>query len=175
MKKTIAAFIVLLGSVAGIAAQGNSEWIKYTSTEGRYSVSVPQEPKVSNQETTATTGEKVPQYLASSQDGNGFLMVGYFDIGDLTFSFDKARDGMLTAMSATLMDEETVSLGTLAGRSLKLLVKTSDGPGFIDRVRYFEIGKRVYMLQCIFPKAEESSAVVEKCAKFFDSFKAEAR
>jgi hypothetical protein len=174
MRKPIATFIVFLGCVLGVSAQGNNEWIKYTSTEGRYSVSVPQEPKVSNHETVASTGEKVPQYLASSPDGNGILMVGYFDIGEMTFSFDKARDGMLTAMSATLMGEETISLGSSPGRSLKLLAKASDVQEFIDRVRFFEVGKRVYVLQCIFPKLEESPAIVEKCAKFFDSFKLEA-
>ena len=170
MRKGIPAFMMLVTSAIAIAAQGSGEWVKYTSPEGRYSVSVPHEPKISNQETTATTGEKVPQYLASSQDGNGVLMVGYFDIGEMTFSFDKARDGMLAAMSATLMGEETISLGSSPGRSLKLLAKAPDGQEFIDRAKYFELGKRVYVLQCIFPKAEEGPATVDKCAKFFDSF-----
>ena len=174
MRKGITAFMILVASALAIAAQTSSEWIKYASTEGRYSVSVPQEPKISNQETTASTGEKVPQYMASSADGNGVLMVGYFDLGEMTFSFDKARDGMLTTMSATLMGEETISLGSSPGRSLKLLAKTPDAQEFIDRARFFEVGKRVYVLQCIFPKAEEGPAIVEKCAKFFDSFKVEA-
>ena len=173
MRRVTIAVVLLLGSAPATMAQGG-EWTKYTSTEGRFGVSMPQEPKISNQETTAATGEKLPQYLAVSQDGKGVVMVAYFDIGEMTFSFDKARDGMLAAMSATLMGEETISLGSSPGRALKLLAKVSDGQEFIDRARYFQVGKRVYVLQCIFPKGEESSAIVEKCAKFIDSFKVDA-
>src|ERR1700682_2491135 len=104
MRKAIAASTVLLASVLSIAAQSNVEWIKYASPEGRYNVSVPQQPKVSTQETTASTGEKVPQYRAASLDGNGVFMIGYFDYtAAMKFSFDRARDGMLLAMDGTLV------------------------------------------------------------------------
>lgn len=172
MRKATGAFIVLLVSVFGIAAQNNREWIKYTSAEGRYSVSVPQEPKVSAQETTSADGEKVPQYLASSPDGNGVFMIGYFDYKPpVTFSFDKARDAM--RKEAILLGEDTVSLGNSPGRQLRLLTKTADGEEFMMRARIYDVATRVYVLQCIFPKAEDGLVVVEKCGKFIDSFKVE--
>lgn len=174
MKKASAAFMVLLVSVLGIAAQNNGEWIKYTSAEGRYSVSVPQEPKVSTQDTTSADGEKLPQYLASSPDGRGVFMIGYFDYKPPdTFSLDKARDGMVKAMQGTLLGEDTVSLGSSPGRQLRLLAKAADAEEFIVRARIYDVATRVYVLQCIFPKAEDGLVVVEKCGKFIDSFKVE--
>ena len=174
MRKITLALIVLLVSVFSIAAQSSSEWIKYTSPEGRYSVSVPQEPKLSSQDTTSGDGEKIPQYLATSPDGNGVFMIGYFDYKPpVTFSFDKARDSMLSAMQASLLGEDTVSLGSAPGRQLRLLAKTAEGQEFMVRARLYDVAGRVFVLQCIFPKAEDGVVVVEKCGKFIDSFKAE--
>lgn len=176
MRRATASVLVVIAGALTIAAQDHSEWIKYVSPEGRYSVLVPTQPKLSTQETTASTGEKIPQYLASSPDGNGAFMIGYFDhAAEMTFSFDKARDGMVTAMNATLLSEESTSLGGSPGRALKLLAKASDQQGFIVRARLYDVARRVYVLQCIFPKAEDGAIVLEKCGKFIDSFKAEPR
>ena len=176
MRKAIAASTVLLASVLSIAAQSNVEWIRYASPEGRYNVSVPQQPKVSTQETTASTGQKVPQYRAASLDGNGVFMIGYFDYtAAMKFSFDRARDGMLLAMDGTLLGEDTISLGGSPGRQLKLIAKAADQQDLIVRARLYDVAKRVYVLQCIFPKSEDSPVVAEKCTKFLDSFKVDAR
>ena len=175
MRKAITAFILLIASALTIAAQSSGEWIRYTSAEGRYNVAVPHEPKLSTQETIASTGEKIPQQLAASPDGNGAFMIEYFDYATpMTFSFDKARDGMLSSMRATLLGDESISLGSSSGRALKLLAKAPDDSEFLVRSRYYDVGRRVYILQCIFPKSEDSPAITEKCLRFLDSFKAES-
>jgi hypothetical protein len=171
ISKLFAVLSILVISAFAIAGQ-TKEWIKYESPEGRYSVLVPVEPTVSKQDATSGNGDPLAQYLASAPDGNGVFMIGYFDyLPAMTFSLDKARDEMVTAMSATLLGEEVVSLGGSAGRSLKLLAKASDGQEFIDRARIYDVAKRVYVVQCIFPKSEEGPAVLGKCDKFFASFK----
>jgi hypothetical protein len=176
MRRVAVAVLVFITTGIGFGHQGPGEWIKYSSPEGRYSILLPTEPKLSTQETTASTGEKVPQYLASSPDGNGVVVIGYFDYTtEMTFSFDKARSGMVTAMNATLLDEDSISLGGSPGRAFKLLAKPADQQEFLVRARLYDVGRRVYVLQCIFPKAEDSPTVVEKCGKFVDSFKVEAR
>jgi hypothetical protein len=175
MRKALTAFMMLFALALTIEAQSSGEWIRYISAEGRYNVAVPQEPKLSTQETTASTGEKIPQQLAASPDGNGVFMIGYFDYATpMTFSLDKARDGMLSTMRATLLGEETISLGTSSGRALKLLAKAPDDSEFLVRARYYDVGRRVYVLQCIFPKSEDSPAITEKCLRFLDSFKSES-
>ncbi len=173
MKRLLVLVIVVFGSVFTTAAQGTGEWIRYESPEGRYSVLVPKKPEISQQDTTAATGEKLPQYLASSADGNGVFMIGYFDYAaDMTFSLDKARDGMLSSMEATLLGEESISLGGSPGRALRLLAKSTDGREFLDRATFYDVARRIYVLQCIFPKDEDGAALNEKCNKFADSFKA---
>lgn len=176
MRRPFAVLLVLVVSAVAAAAQANGEWIKYTSPEGRYSVLFPTQPRLRTQETTNGNGDKVSQSLATSPDGNGAFMIGYFDYTPpITFSFDKARDAMLKSMGATLLGEETVSLGSSPGRQLRLLAKTPDGQEFAVRVRIYDAATRVYILQCIFPKAEDGLVVVEKCGQFIDSFKVEPR
>ena len=171
MRKIIAAFFVLLSSVLVIASAKDGEWIKYASPEGRYEVSLPQEPKLSTQQRTAPTGENVPQYLALATEDSGAFIVGYFDYrSDMTFSIDNARDGMLEGSHATLLGEETISLEGSPGKQIKFLAK-ANGLEFIDRARLYDINRRVYVLQCIFPKDDDGSEILAKCAKFFDSFK----
>jgi hypothetical protein len=174
LRKATVAFIMLFGFAMAIMAQGDGEWIKYNSPEGRYSVSVPHEPKISIQESSTASGEILSQYLASSQDENGVFMIGYFDHGTMSFSFDDARNGMMKSANATLLGEGTISLGSWPGRTLKALGKSSDGEEFIIRTSFFDVGARVYILNCIFPKGDDSPALGEKCTKFFDSFKVNA-
>jgi hypothetical protein len=170
MKKLCGVLTVALA--AAFAVAGQADWIKYQSPEGRYSVSLPTEPKLTTQDTTAKTGEKLPQHLASTIDGNGVLMVGYFDLNpDMTFSLEEARDGMLTSLNGVLLLDEMISLGGAPGRELKVNAKSSDGVEFIDRARFYNVNKRIFVLQCIFPKDEEGPSIVTKCEKFADSFK----
>jgi hypothetical protein len=175
MRRTFAIVLVLLVSVVAAAAQVNGEWIKYTSAEGRFSVSLPQQPKLSTQESTVASGEKLPQSIAISGDGNGGFMAAYFDyLSDMTFSLDKARDGMVANAHATVLREDQISLGGSPGKQLKLEAKAANGDEFLDRARMYDVNRRVYILQCIFPKAEDSPAIMAKCEKFFDSFKVQS-
>ena len=171
-RRTFAILLVLFVSAAVVAAQASGDWIKYTSAEGRYSVSLPHEPKVSTQDSTAASGEKLPQFFAVSVDGNGGFMAAYFDYrSDMTFSLDKARDGMVSNLHAAVLGEDQISLGGSPGKQLKFLAKGENGEEFLDRARMYDVNRRVYILQCIFPKAQDGPAVVDKCEKFFGSFK----
>jgi hypothetical protein len=110
--------------------------------------------------------------MAMVADGNGMLMVAYFDYAaDVVFSLDKARDGMISAIKGTLLDEHSMSLGGAPGRQLKISASTAQGMEFIDRARFYDVKPRVYVLQCIFPKSMDSAAIAERCDQFFDSFR----
>ena len=153
-------------------AQGQPYPYRYTSPEGRYTVLLPKEPSLSSQQIKAPDGSPIPQYLAMVADGAGLLMIGYFDYAsDVTFSLDKGRDGMVTSIRGTLLDEHSMSLGGAPGRQIKVAAKTEEGLEFIDRARFYDVKPRVYVLQCIFPKAMDSSAIAERCDQFFDSFR----
>lgn len=173
-KKTLAACLLLTLATLANGFQNSGEWIKYDSAGGRYSVLLPQQPKLESQESTAATGAKLTQYMAKAADSNGLYMVGYFDmLPDTVYSLDKGRDGMLTAVKGTLLSEEAISLGGNAGRELKILVKTPEYE-LMMRARLYEIGGRVYILQHAFLKSDDSLIVAEKTKRFFDSFKVTA-
>jgi hypothetical protein len=145
--------------------------LRYTSPEGRYSVLFPGQPKLSTQQISAPDGSPISQYLAMVADRMGMFMIGYFDYaGDVVFSLDKGRDGMVNAIKGTLLDEYSMSLGGAPGRQIKVAARTEQGIEFIDRARFYDVKPRVFVLQCIFPKSMDSAAIAERCDQFFDSF-----
>lgn len=153
-------------------AQGQPYPFRYTSPEGRYTVLVPKQPTVSSQQISAPDGTPIPQYMAMVADGDGMLMIAYFDYAsDVVFSLDKGRDGMIQSINGTLLDEHSISLGGAPGRQIKVAARTEQGMEFIDRARFYDVKPRVYVLQCIIPKSMDSPAIAERCDQFFDSFR----
>jgi hypothetical protein len=184
MRKYFAAIPLLLVSTAlALGIQKFDEWIKYTSPEGRYSVSLPSQPKVSMQEATAETGDKFPQYMASVvEPGDVVFLIGYFDaVPGTIFSADAARDGMVKQINGRLISESAINLSGYPGRELKILTnpapaepaggtKPAGAVEYMVRARIYEADKRVYVLQFIFPKSLESEALAVKATRYFDSF-----
>lgn len=169
--KILAVFLVLTMTALASAFQTSPEWVKYTSEAGRYSMLVPQQPQLSTQEVPAPNGTKFTQYMAQASDKDSFFLIGYFDYtADMVFSLDKARDGMLEATKGTLLKEEAISLGGNSGKELKVSTR-NEGFDLLLRIRFYEIGRRIYVLQHIFQKSADTPAVAEKTARFFDSFK----
>lgn len=182
MKRASFVLIVLLFSVAalqaqdhGVATRPQAPAIKlstYTSVEGRYTVLFSEEPKLTSQNITAASGDNLVQYMASASVGVGLVMVGYFDYpSTVVFSLDEARNGMVKSLQGTLINEESISLGGAAGRALKIAAKTETGFDFMDRARFYDINRRIYVLQCLFPKSDDNENAVQSCEQFFDSFK----
>lgn len=180
LRKVFASVLVLLlttSLAAGI--QQTDNWVTFTSPEGRYSVSLPQQPTLKTQESTTADGEKFPQYLAITSDEQITFVIGYFDVApDSTFSGDLARDAMVKKVAGKVVSENQITLGTYPGRdlnvALKLNVPTAEGEpssqtDYVDRLRMYETGKRVYILQAFFPKALESEAFA-RVTKYFASF-----
>jgi len=153
-------------------SQGQPSPLRYTSPEGRYTVLLPAEPKLSTQQISAPDGSPLTQYMAMASGNMGMVMIAYFDYpGDVVFSLEKARDGMVTAIKGTLLDEHSMSLGGAPGRQIKIAAKTEQGMEFIDRARFYDVKPRVYVLQCITPKSLDSASTAERCEQFFDSFR----
>jgi len=174
MKLLVPALLALIlintGSVFGF--QGSSEWVKYNSSEGRYSVLLPTQPKIATQEAATAEGEKFPQYTASSSDSGAVFLIAYFDyVPGATFSLDKARDGMVQAVKGTLVSEASISLDGSPGRELKVSLTGADGVEYLIQARFYDMGKRVYVVQFIIAKAANDSASASKSAKYFESFK----
>lgn len=197
MRKTTIAILTLLVSSAATFAQEHKERsappprppqtqtppqseappssLRYTSPEGRYSVLLPAQPNLSSQQVSAPDGTPMTQYMVTAAGNMGMVMVAYFDYAaDVVFSLDKARDGMVTSIKGTLLDEHSMSLGGAPGRQVKISARTEQGMEFIDRARFYDVKPRVYVLQCITPKSLDGTAIAERCEQFFDSFRVRA-
>jgi hypothetical protein len=172
MKKFLVAFLMLTMTTLASGLQTATEWVKYTSVVGHYSVLEPQQPQLKSQETTLSAGVKFTQYVTQAMDSDGVYEVSYFDYTpDINYSLDTARDSMVNAVKGTVLSEEAINLGGYAGRAFVISAKLESGTGTLMHARIYDIGRRVYLLQHLFLKSSDSSAMGEKTTKFFDSFK----
>ena len=162
--------LLVIIPVLSFGAQHSDEWVKYTSKEGRYSVLVPGQPTVDTQEATSADGDKFTQYKATVFSGGVVYLIGYFDYAAGTiFTFDKARDGMIDAVKGTLLSDQSISLGGSPGRELRLSAKDASGVEYLMLARFYDIDRRVYVLQFITPKSPEDE-FERKAKRYFDSF-----
>jgi hypothetical protein len=187
MKRLLVAFAAIAIFAATVCAQEHgqattrperptsaaaSKWFTYTSPEGKYSVSMMEQPKLSQQNVTAASGDDMVQFMAGASADPAYLMVGYFDYPQSnTFSLNAARDGMVNSLHGTLLDDEAVSLGGSPGRAVKIAAKTETGLDFITRARFYDISRRIYVLQCLVPVSDEGQGAIQICNQFFDSFR----
>jgi hypothetical protein len=145
-------------------------WIDYTSSEGRYTVSLPAQPKLGTQESATADGQKFLQYMATVQQSDVIYLVGYFDhVAGTTFSADRARDGMVKAVKGNLLSERNISLNGYQGRELRV-GREAEGTEYIILARFLDTESRVYVLQVVYPKSGENEVINTKSAKYFDSF-----
>jgi hypothetical protein len=183
MKRLLLAFAAVTFFVTPVCAQEHGQaatrperpgakWFTYTSPEGRYSVSLAEPPKLSTQSSNAASGDTFMQYMAGASADPAYLMVGYFDYPPTNvFSLDAARDGMVNSIHGNLLTEESISLGGTPGRAIKIAGKTDAGIDFIDRARFYDVNRRIYILQCLVPVSNEGSGATQICDQFFDSFR----
>ena len=171
MKQIALVVLFLIGTGSGFAFQSSSEWIKYQSAEGRYSILFPVQAKLSTQESTTLAGHNVTQYRASASDGKATFFIAYYDYSSgTTFSFDKARDGIVGKIKGTLLSERWIKLEGHQGRELKISAIGPDGTELLDRARLYNVHRRVYVLQVITVKTEEDSISAGKADRYFASF-----
>jgi hypothetical protein len=171
MRKT-STTLLLVVSVAVFGYQAAAQWSKYSSAEGRYSVLLPGQPQLKSQEETLADGGKLQQHLAISSDSDGAAyIVGYFETGDRSYSFDKGRDGALSRVNGTLISERDIKLREYPGREVKLF-GTAGGLEFFIVVRFYKVEKRVLIVEFIAPKSAGQD-LPDKAVKFFDSFHVE--
>ena len=172
MRRGAVAFLLLaLSSAASVVAQTHTEWIRYDSKEGRYAVMLPAQPTVGSQEAETADGIKFTQYKAGVVNADVAYMIGYFDYaGEMTFTFDKARDGMVAGVNGSLVRERSIKLDSYLGRELRINARDETGIEYDMRARIFDIGRRIYVLQFIAPKSIDVGVADIKAAKYFDSF-----
>lgn len=136
---------------------------------------LPTQPTLSTQPSESADGLTFTQYLASTTTSTAVYMIGYFDLTNSTFSFDRARDGMVSAVNGTLLGESAISLGGQPGRELRVMGKSKDGISFQVHARIYQIQLRVFVLQYIYQPEFADESTTRNQNKYFDSFAVNSR
>lgn len=186
MRRLIAILFIILATSTMITAQVNRQppkprptvaprnnvdadtggWVKFTSTQGAFSVLMPGTPK---ERTTTEPNEHGvdTSHFIRFEDTNIYL-VGWVDY-DPSFIFHKRieltanRDSFIKGINATLISSRTVTLD-----GYDAIEFTAETPDRIFRSRVYMVGRRPYIIVIGHPKDAHDPVVVNR---FFNSFK----
>lgn len=146
-------------------------WVEHISPEGRFRVLFPEKPQLKSQDAKSPDGLSFVQYMTMASDNTSLYMVSYFDYAATgTFSLEKGRDGMVKAVSGTLLSDQPMTFFNVPGREFKVDAKLPNGTGTVTVVRMFDLNRRVYILQHMSLKEANPSIVSALTQKFFKSF-----
>jgi hypothetical protein len=168
--KIIAGFIIIVGAGLSAAGQESAEWKRFVSTEGHFSVLLPQAPDVHAVPLTSSSGITVLLNMTLIPGNDGDLatyMVSYVDYSvDLDEgSIDAMRDGGLKRGKATLVREKKISLNGYVGREVEAMNEIS----FLQ-FRIFLVGRRSYYVAYAWSKQADQTLAFGNATKYFASF-----
>ena len=158
MKKilTLALGLQLLGNIA--LAQ---TWLPYQSKEGKFSIQLPTEPRI-----TADTSEQTITNMFISQTADEIFLVGFtsYDPGsdaDSQSELLDARDGFAGAMQVEVVETKNLNYKGYPGIQF---IATKENTYVVSRV--YLIQKKLYQLVSVTSNGEKSQYL----DKFFSSF-----
>jgi hypothetical protein len=159
----------ILGMISlGICALPQPQWKTYSSTEGRFAVSVPDEPRVTTLATETANGQLLTHIVsATDKDLNEYLVSWTAYNRDMESkgtaqTLDRMRDALIQAKGGKLSNESTVSVMNHTGRAVTFV----DSDGRTVNVRFYFIGNRAFQVMA----ESRGSANLPEAEKFFKSF-----
>lgn len=174
--KTFATFLILMSATMANAVQTETEWVKFTSPEGRFSLLLPHQPKV--EVVTDPKDEKLNhKRISVVEDGYAFIIEHYDNIGiaDPEKYFDGARNGMLSVIHGVVVRESKISLESYPGREFELSFTASNGSIFHGLARMYAVGNAAYSISYIWRNEMDSTLAAKIGEKYFSSLKLTAR
>jgi hypothetical protein len=144
---------------------GASDWVRYDSAVGRFSVLMPEIPK-DTVETKESEHGPYTTYLFIARDERNVYLIGWVDY-DAKFNFNRQsemeanRDNFVKGVKATLT-------GSLTIDGYQVLEFTADTADRTFKSRVYMVGRRPYQIVIGYPKEDETVAPV---GRFFNSFK----
>jgi len=171
-KRILPTILILISATIAYGSQAETEWVKFTSPEGRFSLLVPNQPKL--EVVTDPTNEKLTHNRFSEfEDGYAFVME-YFEnisITDPEKYLNEARDGIVGAVNGTLQRETKISLEGHPGRELELSLNISNGATVLGRTRIYAVGSSFYTMSYLWRKDMDSTLASKIGEKYFSSIK----
>ena len=166
MRRTIALTALLLA--AHLSAQAD-DWKPYSSSAGRFTVTMPGTPKQEKTVMDTALGKvDLFQFIVTSQ--GGVYMVAYSDYPAIQGSGDEilsgTASGLMSGFGGTTQEDQKISLDGHPGRFVR-----GQSPQFQVAAKVFWMRPRLYELITVMPKNKPRSDEVNR---FLNSFSAQA-
>ncbi len=162
----------IFGSETSSSNQDNSNWKKYKSNNGNYSILFPVNP---TEETTTmnTAYGYVDNYSAKANADGIYYSVVFNELPSSYLSettadgiLDLSRSQMVDSVSGTLLSEKIISIDNYPGRELRVKFSSGSESGIIT-VRVYVVEYRIYR---IVVSTTEDDQFNNSINKFLNSF-----
>jgi hypothetical protein len=168
--KFVAVLIIIIGAGLSAAGQESSEWKRFRSPGGHFSVLLPETPKSDSIPLTNASGITLLMnvFLIPGNDNDvATYGIVYIDsTADLDEgALDAARDGAIQRSKATLTSEKKITLNGYVG----LQFEATKEVGTVQS-RMFLVGHRLYLVTYAWSKKADQTLAAKNAAKYFDSF-----
>lgn len=167
--------LLVLSFFSFVKGQGDEKenlnsWVNYSSVEGKFSVSFPNEPKLSVVELNMAMGVRENNWFTVNQEGKQFA-ISYTDYQKLPKmnqkklkeNYDNLRDGITKQTNVKIITDKDIWLDEYFGRELVIEIGNE-----IVTNRIFLVNQRLY--QAIVTMKDKNKNE-EEIRKFLDSFK----
>jgi len=167
MKRTAAVLLILLAASLAVGFQDASEWIKFKSTPGQFSVLMPAQP-TEEKETKGSASGPYTTNLFQSQGNGEVYIAAWVDYDpkinvDAQKELDANRDNFVKAVAGTLGSTTRVTLKDHPGIEFE-----GTAPNFSFKSRVYVVGRRPYMLIVLYPPGGGGSPTINKFISSFE-------
>ena len=172
-RKTLATLLLLLFSVAtAYGIQGETDWVKFTSPKGLFSLQSPHEPKL---EEPADSKPEEPPHSRFNDFGDGYgFVIEYFEgltVGDPEKYLDATRDAVVNTVKGTLTGQDKITLDGYPGREVSLSITGANGTVVLVRTRIYVVGTSMFSLSYIWRKDGDPAVRAKMGERYFSSVK----
>jgi hypothetical protein len=172
-KSFIAAIIALACSALAFGLQLPTDWVSFSSPEGRFSVGMPKKPADDVKDVDSVVG-KLQLHSFTSSSAAAFFMVSYGDypiepaVDRREKVLDGVRDGVISGLDgSSLLSETKTTIDGHPGREF-LAKQTVDGDELIYAWHIYLVGQRLYQVAAV---AKKPDSTAPEITKFFNSFR----
>jgi hypothetical protein len=176
LRKTLAPLLLLFSVATAYGIQGQTEWVKFTSPKGLFSLMSPHEAKLET-DPDSTAEKSTHQRFNDFEEGYGFV-VEYFEnapIGDTEKYLDGTSEGIRKVVKGTLLEENKISLDGHPGRELLLSFAAENGTLIFSRTRIYVVDTNLFSISYVWRKDTDPAAASKIGERFFSSLKLKPR
>jgi hypothetical protein len=174
-RKALATLLLLVSVATAYGIQADSEWFRFTSPKGLFSLLLPHEPKLDANDSTTET--LTHQRFNDFEEGYGFVIeyFGTASVGDPEKYLEGTSEGIRKVVQGTLVEEKKISLDGYPGHDLTLSFTTADGTVLFSRTRIYIVDSSLFSISYVWRKDIDPAVASKIGEKYFSSLKIKPR